>query len=270
MIDPAGVALFIPAGLKKFKQVLFEGFGANIVRQGGRVVRGNLAELDALPDDIVPVVGCWPTELRNLIDGWRARGRKWIFWDRGYARRIFATDLPKGDGSGYYRWHIGAFQLREIREDLPDDRWRALKTDVWPWAKNGRHIVVAEPTETYAKFHRLDGWTEKTVAALKAVTDRPLLLRRKEHQHAGRLLRNDLKGAHCMVTHGSGAAVESVIMGCPVFVHPDSAAALVGQTDIGRIEAPVYPARQSWLNSLAYSQFHERELVDGTLWGLIR
>jgi hypothetical protein len=79
-------------------------------------------------------------------------------------------------------------------------------------------------------------------------------------------LQQDLEGAHALVTHGSIAAVESVICGCPVVVHPDSAAALVGLTDLAKIEKPVYPDRGKWLFSLAYSQFNETELVDGTLW----
>jgi hypothetical protein len=60
-----------------------------------------------------------------------------------------------------------------------------------------------------------------------------------------------------------------VILGCPVFVHPDSAAALVGQTDLKKIETPIYPDRQPWLNAISYSQFDERELIDGTVWRLI-
>ena len=88
-------------------------------------------------------------------------------------------------------------------------------------------------------------------------------------QRFGRKLHEDLKGAHCLVTHGSNAAVEAVIMGCPVFVHQDSAASLVGRCDLARIEEPIYPDRQPWLNSLAYAQFSESELVDGTLWRLI-
>ena len=43
----------------------------------------------------------------------------------------------------------------------------------------------------------------------------------------------------------------------------------MGQTDFSKIESPVYPERQAWLNSLAYCQFNERELVDGTLWKLL-
>jgi hypothetical protein len=65
-----------------------------------------------------------------------------------------------------------------------------------------------------------------------------------------------------LVPHGSIAAVESVILGCPVFVHPDSAAALVGRTDLSLVEKPAYPDLDRW-------QFDEKELVDGTLWKLI-
>jgi hypothetical protein len=40
-------------------------------------------------------------------------------------------------------------------------------------------------------------------------------------------------------------------------------------TDISQDRAPVYPDREPWLRALAYSQFDERELVDGTLWKLL-
>ena len=72
------------------------------------------------------------------------------------------------------------------------------------------------------------------------------------------------------MTHASNAAVEAVIYGCTVFVHETSAAALVGLTDLSKVEEPVYPNRWPWLYSLAYSQFNEDELVNGTLWRLIQ
>jgi hypothetical protein len=71
------------------------------------------------------------------------------------------------------------------------------------------------------------------------------------------------------VTHGSNAANEAIILGCPVFSHPSCAASLVGKSDLREIENPIYPDREPWLRSLAYSQFDERELVDGTLWRLM-
>ncbi len=265
MIDPATVCLFIPNELKKFKLDLFNRIGEKIKAAGGRTICGDHAILDALPDGIIPIVGAAPY-LLPLVRVWRARGRRWIGWDRGYARRVFATWLPRGENGGMYRWTIGAYQMRAVR-DMPSDRWDALKIPVTPWRKGGRHIVIAQPTPTYSLSHDgMNGWTDKTIEALALVTDRQIVIRSKESK---RPLQADLDGAHCLVAHASIAAVEAVICGCPVVVHPDSAAALVGRTDLNKIEALVYPERQPWLNSLAYSQFDECELVDGTLWRLI-
>ena len=261
MIDPAKTCLFIPAGLKDFKLKLFERIGSRL----GKVVKGDVAAIAALPDGIVPIVGCSP-ELREIIAGWRRTGRRFVYWDRGYARRVFATWLPRGADGGFYRWHVASYQLREVRE-VPSDRWSALNIEVKPWQRGGRHIVIAAPTRTYSRFHGTENWIADTIDALARVTDRQLVIRDKESK---RSLQSDLDGAHALVSHASIAAVESVILGCPVFVHQDSAAALVGQTDLKNIEKPVYPDRQPWLNALAYSQFSEAELVDGTLWRLLQ
>ncbi len=264
MIDPAKVALFIPAGLKDFKLKLFERIGGKIEQAGGKIIRHQAGLLDQLPNEIIPIVGCQP-ESTYLVKRWRINKRPWIYWDRGYARRVFATHLPRGENGGYYRWHLNSFQLQRVG-DFPDDRWKAMRTDVMPWQKNGRHIVIAAPTRTYAQFHETRDWIADTIDALARVTDRQLVIRDKESK---RSLQSDLDGAHCLVTHGSIAAVESVILGCPVFVHSDSAAALVGHTDLSKIEKPAYPDRQPWLNALSYSQWNETELTDGTLWRML-
>lgn len=269
MISPADVAFFVPAHLKAFKLDLFNRIAAPIERAGGAVVRG---DFDTLARKVrkgrVPIVGCTP-ELRPLIDEWRAGGRPWIYWDRGAFRRVFATDLPVGKDGGYYRWCVNAYQMQEVR-DVPADRWLAADIPLRPWVKAGRHIVIAEPSRTYERFHGIEGWTERTIAALRQVTDRPIVRRDKEMQASKvRTLRQDLAGAHCLVTHGSNAAVEAAIYGCPVFVHEDSAAKHVGLTDLNLIETPIYPDREAWARSLAYGQFSEREMVDGTLWKML-
>lgn len=264
-VDPKKLCLWVPDGLKKFKLKLFNEIAAKIEMKGGRVVRSDPRRLLELPDHIVPIIGCHPN-IREIILAWNSIGRKWIYWDRGYALRIFSTWLPRPKtGNGYYRWERGAFQMKKIRE-VPDDRWKALGISTSPWAKGGKHIVVAMPTLPYSAFHGTERWTDETVQELSKLTDRPLLIRSKE---TSRPLWEDLKGAHCLVSHGSNAANESVIFGCPVFVHNSCAAALVGQTDLSLIETPIYPEREPWLHSLAYSQFTENELIDGTMWRLI-
>lgn len=261
MIDPARSCLFIPEGLRKFKLALFERIGEKIKAKGGCIIRGDIKALADLSDDIIPIVGCTPS-LRPLVDNWIATGRKWIYWDRGYARRVFATWLPKGEGGGYYRWHVGAFQLNRLSKCDPD-RWKRLNVGVDPWKRGGRHIVIAAPSRTYSKFHQCESWIADTIDALARVTDRQLVIRDKESK---RSLQSDLLNAHALVTHGSISAVESAILGCPVFVDKSSAAALVGSTDLKLIESPVYPDRREWLNNLAWSQFNEQELVNGFLW----
>lgn len=268
MIDPARVCLWVPPDLKKFKLDLFNRIASHIERLGGRVVRHEERRLLDLPDDVVPIVGCHPP-LRAMIQDWRRRGRRFIYWDRGYYLRWFATCLPQPGSmaESFYRWHVDSFQMESIR-DVPDDRWKRAGMEARPWQKGGRHVVIAAPTATYARLHGCENWLAETVAALAKVTDRQLVVRDKE-QYRRRPIQKDLVGAHCLVTHGSNAANEAAILGCPVFVDRSCAAALVGKTEIADVERPVYPDRQPWLNSLAYSQFSERELVDGTLWRLI-
>ena len=268
-INPATVCLYIPPGLGKWKLVLFERIGHMIRSLGGHVIEAKDESgngLDSLAPEITPIVGCSP-HLTPLIKKWRAEKRQFIYWDRGYCRRRWWTCLPLGADGGYYRWHVNGFQMQKIR-DVPDDRWRHLNTAMLPWKKGGKHIVVAAPTRTYSAFHETQSWIADTIFALASVTDRQMVIRDKE-QVQRRPLQLDLEGAHALVTHGSNAGVEAAILGCPVFVHPDSAAALVGLTDLRQIESPIYPDRQPWLNSLAYSNFNEKELTNGTLWRLI-
>lgn len=270
MIDPAKVVFFKPAKLSRFKSELFDRVGAHIVARGGKMVREDIGLLTRLADGgFIPIVGCMP-ELTDHIIGWRAAKKDWIYWDRGAFRRIFAAaDFNRAtSGSGFYRWTRNAFQMDKV-SDVPHDRWKALRLPVADWQKGGSHIVIAAPSRTYARFHRIESWIADTIDALARVTDRQLVIRDKEHVR-NRPMQKDLKGAHCLVTHGSIAAVEAVILGYPVFVDPSSAAALVGRTSLKDIERPVYPERQPWLNSLAYSQFDERELIDGTLWQLLK
>jgi hypothetical protein len=151
--------------------------------------------------------------------------------------------------------------------DVSDDRWASMKTEMKPWQKNPKgHIVVACPTPTYERFHGIEGWTETTLRRLARITDRQTVTRDKESK---RPLQADLEGAYCLIAHGSMAAVESVICGCPVVVDQTSAAALMGLTDVHMIDKIKYPDREMWVRSLAYSQFNETELVDGTLWRLM-
>src|SRR5215475_1307087 len=265
MINPAQTIFYHPPEINKPpKRDLFIRIGRDLEAQGGKVTNDEDVLAMGSFDGLIPIVGCSP-QLTGMIADWRKREKPFIYWDRGYVRRVYATWLPRGENGGYYRWHVNAYQMQNVR-DAPPERWRALQTPVQPWRKQGKHIVVAKPSRTYSTFHGLTNCLDETVYKLSLVTERQLVVRDKESK---RPLLHDVACAHALVTHGSNAAVEAVILGCPVFVHESSAAALVGKTDLSEIETPAYPDRQPWLRSLAYCQFTENELIDGTLWRLL-
>jgi hypothetical protein len=181
-----------------------------------------------------------------------------LLWD-------FATWLQMGDNGGMYRRHVISFQL-QASQRRTSRQIRSVQPPVRDWRRSGRHIVIAAPDPYLIEVSRHTGLDSGHIDALARITDRQLVIRDKKSK---RSLQSNLDGAHVLVPHGSIAAVESVILGCPVFVHPDSAAALVGRTDLSLVEKPAFPDLDRWLWSLAHSQFDEKELVDGTLWKLI-
>lgn len=271
-VDPKDVAFFIPHNLKRFKLRLFDRIAGHIQGLGGMVVRHDYAALERTAQSKIPIIGCSPPFAAAIIR-WQAEGRPWIYWDRGYLRRVFATWLPNGHSlgvpGGYYRWHVGNFQRTTIH-DVPDDRWRALKLDecVKPWRTAGDKIVIAHTLPDYWQLRGLpDDWSLRLADELRRITSRPIVVRDKESKVP---LDKELEGAHCLVTHGSIAAVEAVVMGYPVFVDASSAAAPMGVTNFHDLENPVFPDRHKWLHSLAYGQFNEDELCNGVLWRFIQ
>jgi len=73
---------------------------------------------------------------------------------------------------------------------------------------------------------------------------------------------------HALVTFKSVAAVESVMLGVPAFtLAPANAAAPVANQDLGLIEKPYWPNQDklyAWACHLAYGQFHNSEMRNGT------
>lgn len=251
---------YIPPGLSGAKKDLFDALAGCFTH----AVRGSPRALDCLVPEITPVVSCRPG-IGAMARKWRISGRPFLYWDRGYVRRGGKAGLfrARGDGQGYLRWTLGDFQMHTI-EPRADKRWRQFGIEVAPWRRGGAGIVIAAPSDAYADFHGLRAdWTEQTRALIARHSGRPVTVRRKG---AGRSLAQDLIGAHCLVTHGSVAAVEAVILGVPVFVDPISAAAPMGRTDLTMIEDPARPERRAWLASLAWSQFTVPEALDGTMW----
>lgn len=196
--------------------------------------------------------------------------RAFYYMDSGYVGNRPNPQNPHG----WKQWH------RIVPNDLQHDRVIARPADRWqqhgipmPRRRTGSRILLALPDEKPCVFYGidLDAWTKDTVAAIKQHTDREIVIRERNPNRQTRVA-NDLQSAlhdvHAVVTFNSIAATESVLAGVPAFVLADcNAARPVANTDLSKIHDPWYPDPDqihAWACHLAYGQFHNTELIDGT------
>jgi hypothetical protein len=210
---------------------------------------------------------CWQT------------GRDFYFIDTGY----FGNQKGPLNPMGWKYWH------RIVKNDLQhgneiikrsDDRFRKLAVPIHNWKKSGSKILIAKPDDKPMKFYGLDleEWLENTINTLKQYTDRPIVVRERVKSRIDRVVTNTLKEAldddvHALVTFNSNSATEAVMYGYPAFtMSPTHAASPVTSNELSRIENPYYPDKDkvhAWACHLAYGQFHNNELKDGSAFRIL-
>lgn len=189
------------------------------------------------------------------------RGYDWYYIDNGYFR--------PGHYDGYYRVTKNAAQHDGSGKASPA-RWDSLGLTIEPWKRDGRHVLVIGQSRTYFDLRGMRGgnWLWDTLAAIGNATDRPIVVRPKPTMRTlrKRPVATDLEDAWCVVAHTSNVAVEAVQAGVPVFVTGDCAAASMSETDLAKIETPVYPDREQWAWNLAANQWTLDEFRTGKCW----
>lgn len=206
-------------------------------------------------------------------------GRDFYFIDTGY----FGNHKYYLNPMGWKYWH------RIVKNDLqhgkeikkrPDDRWKKLSIHLKPKKKSGSKILIAKPDEKPMKYYglQLEQWLQDTIDQIKLYTDRPIVVRERVKSRTDRIITNTLEEAlsddvHCLITFNSNAATESIVNGVPAFtLSPTHAAMPVTSQDLSQIENPFWPdedLRYAWVCHLAYGQFHNNELKDGTAWRIL-
>lgn len=177
---------------------------------------------------------------------------------------------------GYHQ--LGLNGLSGHPPQAPHDRAKELGLIVKPKRRKGKnkHVLICEQKSGDAqhKYPDFNVWTEQAVQKLEAVTIREII-RRPHPKYANpgvgwdempRTLGDQLKDAHCMVTHNSTAAYEAIIMGIPVLCDDVAVYAGVVETDWGNLEDPRFgsiPQRQALIDRVAYGQWLLSEFEQG-------
>ena len=206
---------------------------------------------------------------RKQMDACRAAGRDFYYIDTGY--------FGNGKRKLYHRITQNDVQWFGDIVERPWDRLE--KTNARPRKmRPGTNILLAPPSQKLLNNYDiiLDDWLETVQAEIKKYSDRPVVVRTKQ----GRSTRvNDAtmemaldQDVHCLVTFSSIAAGEALLHGKPaITLGPNAAAPLCSQS-LDEIENPRRPSLdevEAWARHMAYCQFTEVEMRDGTAWRIL-
>jgi hypothetical protein len=206
-------------------------------------------------------------------------GNNFYYMDSGYV----GNNVGAFNGQGIKKYHrivLNDLQHRVIRP-RPSDRWDRLGVQMYPRRRYGNRIIVAAPDEKPCKYYGInhESWAANTVAEIKKHTDRPVEVRERAPRRIDRVLNEPLsrvleQDVHALVTFNSVAAVESILAGVPAFVlAPSHVAEPVANRDLSRIDDPFYPDQDllmAWCHSMAYGQYHVKELKNGTAFRMMQ
>jgi len=210
---------------------------------------------------------------RKLIhDCWENK-QTFYYMDSGYIGN-YICEVNRFGYKLYHRIVKNDLQHSTIK-DVPCNRWDALKHKINK-RKKGTHILLVTPSDKPCKFYSIDKntWITETIKEIQKHTDRPIYVRDKgtRQERIKNTIYDDLKDCHALVTYQSIAAVESVLYGVPAFTLAPTAADPVCDKDLSRINNPTHQETDKlykWACHLAYGQFHNDELLDGTAYRIL-
>jgi len=198
--------------------------------------------------------------------------------------------------SMYVRYSLdGVFynQHEYANKNSPPNKWNQIRHDLrmpqmLPWRETGNHILICLQRDGgwNMKGEDLDRWLIMTVKRIRAVSNRPILIRPhpkrpmtetvnkvKGFPNAyesvkGSTLDRDLEGAWAAVFYNSSSSVAAILKGIPVYVSDDDAVTRqVANTDLSNIDtSPNLPDREQWLWDLAACHWSDEELRQGLVW----
>ena len=208
---------------------------------------------------------------RKQMDACRAAGKDFYYIDTGY--------FGNGKKKLYHRITKNDVQNFGPVIERPSDRFDRTGVRLKKVRADGSKILLAPPSQKLLNLYDIDleTWLQQTLNEIGAHTDREVVIRRKQ----GRSVRiNDDtiemaldQDVYCLITYSSIAAGEAILHGKPAITLGPNAAAAVCSTSISEIEKIKKPNLEeitAWAHHMAYCQFTETEMRDGTEWRILQ
>ena len=227
-------------------------------------------------DTPVAVWGC----LRGteaVIDEAGQNEQDWYFFDHAYVMNE-SKHMPNMKlKDRVYRVTKNAQIINEI-DELSDDDYKRIEkyeehVQLEPWKKDGKYILVFEPSDFAKRWWDVPNWTEDTIELLKKNTDLEIRIRKKNSLVS---FESEVKGAKAVVSLQSAAAIQAHIWGIPGYCGHMSAAYPVSHSlemiekGLDSIQYTPDDIRQKWLNSVLANQYTMTEIADGTCYNRLK
>jgi hypothetical protein len=209
-------------------------------------------------------------------------GRDYYYVDTGYVGN-FPSDGNPGGKKTWHRVVKNGLQHSELKE-VPSDRWNYLvkqdpRLKFTGWKNYDKKILLVLPNPKATNFYDIDCdvWIKETTEKIQKYSNLPIEVRvkgsRSERNQGYTIYDAFDSGVYATVAFNSIAALESVLYGIPAFVSVPCAATPLSSNDLSQLENPIKPDEDTILKqcyNIAYGQFTQEELIDGTAWNILQ
>jgi hypothetical protein len=234
---------------------------------------------------------------QEILDGQRASGGRTVIADSNLF--LYKNKLNPGYWLRYSYDGIFA-NTGEYCDQAPKaERWDKVqehcRVQLQPWRQSGNHILLCLQRDggwSMAGWDVVD-WATKNIIELRKYSDRPIRIRphpgdKKARKYCDRIMKlcagrglanvtvsveghslvDDFVDCWAVVNHNSSPGVAAVIEGIPVILtDPDrSQARDMATPGINRIENPLQPDREAWIQRVSQFHWSHDELRTGVCW----
>lgn len=231
-----------------------EAFAAGLAAAGYQV--SNCVPQDPKPDDVLVIWNRY-AHYDDLARRFERKGARVLVAENGYLGREwrgnawYSISLSRHNGAG--QWPAGGAE-----------RWDSWGVDLSPWRKEGEHVLVLlQRGIGVSPVAQPANWRQTVQGML--TTDRPVKFRgHPGEKHPHHTLYDDLNGAHCVITWGSGAALKALAAGVPVYYGFDQwIGAEAGKQFAGDVSTPFLGDRLPMFRKLAWAMWRLDEIESG-------
>jgi len=281
--------LFYVNEKRKWERRLFEVLNDSAGKHGITLIKDTSGYM-GVREDVggVIVIGIGKNK-RQCRQAYARAGKKVLYIDKGYFRN--GKGFIPGKRTSHWRIIVGADHptayLNQVKR--PADRWELLGLEMMPRREPGQAIMIAGSSDRYSGHNLIskpNTYAQWIIDELRRRgIDNKIIYRPKPgwkgaepipgtiYSFAEMPIEREMDRSKVVITHGSNAALDSIMHGLPVIILGTSIASpLTANTldDMDNLDFPTDEQRYQWACNVAYCQWTPDEIHQGMAWETLK